>query len=171
MIFLDEAGVNLSLTRLFARSVKGKRAYGERPQKRGKNVSLLSAISLKGVLAKASLMGAADGVTFEAFIALKLVPKLWQGAYVIMDNCSIHKGKQVEALIEEAGAKLVYLSSYSPDFNPMENCWSKIKSILKKIAARTYPELAEAIESAFQQISVQDIRQWFTHCCYCTSLD
>ncbi len=96
-------------------------------------------------------------------------PKLWSGAYVLMDNCSIHKGEEIEALITQAGAKLIYLPPYSPDFSPMENCWSKIKSLLRSIGARNYPDLAKAIEQAFEQVSLKDIQNWFTHCCYCTS--
>lgn len=171
LIFIDESGVNLSLVRMFARAPKGKRARGKRPVKRGKNVSLIGALGLQGMITQISLIGATDGLTFEAFISQKLVTKLWPGAYVIMDNCSIHKGKELEALIEAAGAKLIYLPPYSPDFSPIENCWSKIKSILRSIGARNYPDLAKAIEEAFNKVSLKDIRSWFTHCCYCTSVD
>lgn len=171
LIFLDEAGVNLSLVRRLARASKGKRAYRSRPQKRSKNVSLIGAIGLQGVITNYSILGATDGLTFAAFISQKLVPKLWKGAYVVMDNCSIHKGKEIEDLIEQAGAKLIYLPPYSPDLSPIENCWSKIKSILRSIGARSYPDLAQAIETAFNKVSLSDIRNWFTHCCYCTSLD
>lgn len=159
------------ILRLFARSPKGERAYSQRPQKRGKNVSIISAISLQGLLTHSSLIGATDGLTFEAFISQKLVPKLWSGACVIMDNYSIHKGEQVEALIHRAGARLIYLPPYSPDFSPIENCWSKIKSVLRSVGARTYSDLAQAIENAFEQVSLKDIRNWFIHCCYCTSID
>jgi len=185
LIFLDESGrsvgggsfprrtsfVNLSLIRQFARATKGKRAYSSRPQKRNKNVSIIGAIGLKGVISKYSLLGATDGLTFEAFISQKLVPQLWEGAYVVMDNCSIHKGKEIESLIEKAGAKLIYLPPYSPDFSPIENCWSSIKNILRSIGARNYPDLAQAIEDAFSKVSLKDIQGWFTHCCYCTSVD
>jgi transposase len=171
LIFIDESGVNLALTRLFARAPKGQRAYGKRPQKRGKNVSLIGAISLNGVVTQINLIGTVDGLTFEAFIAQKLVPQLWVGACVVMDNCSIHKGKEVESLINQAGARLIYLPPYSPEFSPIENCWSKIKSLLRSLAARSYPDLAQAIEDAFKKVSLQDIHNWFTHCCYCTSLD
>ena len=157
--------------RLFSRAPKGQRAHAPRPQKRNKNVSVIGAIALKGVITQISLIGATDGLTFEAFIAQKLVPKLWEGACVVMDNCSIHKGKEIEALIEAAGANLIYLPPYSPDFSPIENCWSKIKTILRSIGARNYPDLAKAIEEAFSRVSLNDIRSWFTHCCYCTSLD
>ncbi len=155
LIFIDESGVNLSLARLFARAPKGKRAKSKRPMKRGKNVSLIGAIGLKGVITQVSLIGATDGLTFEAFISQKLVPKLWKGAYVVMDNCSIHKGEEVAALIQAAGANLIYLPPYSPDFSPIENCWSKIKSILRSIGARSYPDLAKAIESAFNHVSLK----------------
>lgn len=163
--------MNLSLVRLFARAPKGKRAPGKRPIKRGKNVSVIGAISLNGVITQSSLLGAIDGLTFEAFISQKLVPQLWEGAYVVMDNCSIHKGKEIEALIQAAGANLIYLPPYSPDFSPIENCWSKVKSILRSLSPRNYPDLAKAIEEAFNKVSLQDIRNWFTHSCYCTSLE
>ena len=171
LIFIDESGINLSLVRLFARAPKGERARGERPIKRGKNVSLIGAIGFKGIITQISLLGATDGLTFEAFVSQKLVPKLWKGAVVIMDNCSIHKGKEIEAMIQAAGANLIYLPPYSPDFSPIENCWSKIKNILSSIGARNYPSLAKAIEEAFNKVSLKDIQGWFTHCCYCTSLD
>lgn len=171
LIFIDESGVNLALTRQRARAAKGERAHGERPHKRGKNVSLIGALGLEGIIAQVSLMGSTNGLTFEAFIARKLVPKLWKGACVIMDNCSIDKGKEIERLIEQAGARLIYLPPYSPEFSPIENCWSKIKAILRKVGARTYPDLAKALEQAYSEVSPDDILGWFTHCCYCTSAD
>jgi transposase len=88
-----------------------------------------------------------------------------------MDNCSIHKGKEIESLINQAGARLIYLPPYSPEFSPIENRVSKIKTFLRSLAARSYPDLAQAIEDAFKKVSLKDIRNWFTHCCYCTSLD
>lgn len=154
-----------------ARAQKGKRAHSSRPQKRSKNVSVIGAIGLKGVISQYSILGATDGLTFEAYISQKLVPKLEEGDYVIMDNCSIHKGGDIVELIEAAGAKLIYLPPYSPDFSPIENCWSKVKNILRFIGARSYQDLAKAIETAFNKVSLNDIYNWFTHCCYCTSLD
>ncbi len=118
-----------------------------------------------------SLMGAIDSLTFEAFVARKLVPNLWPGACVILDNCSIHLNATIESLIQAAGATLIYLPPYSPDFSPIENCFSKIKLILRSLEARTYPDLANAIEEAFKQVTLEDIKGWFTHCCYCTSED
>ena len=112
--------------------MKGERAKGEKPQKRGKNVSILGALSLKGVIASMNIYGSVDGLTFEAFIITQLIPKLWKGACVVMDNAKIHLGKIIRQEIEKVGAKLVYLSPYSPDFSPIENFWSKVKAILKK---------------------------------------
>lgn len=169
LIFIDESGVNLAMIRRRARAPKGKRAYSSKPSQRGKNVSIIGALSLNGVIASCNLLGATDGLTFEAFIAQKLVPELWEGACVVMDNCSVHLSEAVREQIEEAGARLIYLPPYSPDFSPIENCWSKLKSILREIGARTYPDLREAIKEGFSRITAKDIRSWFTHCCYCTS--
>lgn len=93
LIFIDEAGVNLAMIRLYARSKKGKRARGERPHKRGKRISIIGAVSHKEIVASANISGGVNGITFEAFINSKLIPKLWYGACVVMENCSIHKGK------------------------------------------------------------------------------
>ena len=117
LIFLDEDGVNLALVRLYARALRGQRARGTRPQKRGKNVSMIGAIALKGIVASINLLGSTDGLTLLAFVIRKLVPDLWQGATVVWDNSSIHKGKKIEQAIIDAGAKLICLPPYSPDFN------------------------------------------------------
>ena len=108
-------------------------------------------------------------MTFEAFVLRKLIPKLWKGAVVVWDNYSIHKGQKIEEAITKAGAQLIYLPPYSPDFNPIENCWSKIKNILRSIGARTYKDLDKAIADAYSQVSLKDIRNWFAHSCYCIS--
>ncbi len=163
--------MNLSFIRRCARVLGGKRAYSERPNRKGRNVSVIGAISLNGLLTQWSSLGSVDGLTFEAFIAQKLVPKLWKGAVVIMDNCSIHKDAAIEALITAAGARLIYLPPYSPDFSPIENCWSKIKTILRRLGARTYSDLLKALDAAFDEVTKQDLLSWFTHCCYCTSPD
>jgi transposase len=157
------------MLRLYARALKGKRARGEKPQKRGRNISIISALSFKEVLASSNIYGSVDGITFEAFIVKQLVPKLWKNACVVMDNARIHLGEMVKEAIEKAGAKIIYLSPYSPEFSPIENFWSKVKAILKKIKARTYKDLIEGIFNAMAQVTEQDIRNWFAHCCYCTS--
>lgn len=167
LLFIDESGIHLGLIRLFAWAIKGQRAYGEQP-KRGKHVSIVAGLSLAGVVAFAVIFGAFDGLTFEAFVETRLVPKLWPGACVVMDNCSIHKEEELRPLIEAVGARLVYLPPYSPDFSPIENFWSKVKGILKTLGARSYPALSHAIEQAFGQVTKSNIKNWFTHCCYCS---
>ncbi len=149
------------MVRIYARALKGARARGERPQKRGRNISLLSALSLEEVVASSNIYGSVDGITFEAFIATKLVPKLWNNSYVVMDNARIHLGDMVKELIEQAGAKLIYLSPYSPEFSPIENFWSKVKAILRKLKARTYKDLIDGITDAMLKVTKEDIRNWF----------
>ena len=129
--------------------------------------TLLDMLSLAGVVASAVILGPFDGLSFEAFVVTRLVPNLWPGACVVMDNCSIHKDDAIREWIEAAGARLVYLPPYSPDFSPIETFWSKLKSILKTLGARTYKALVEALETAFRNISEVDIKSWFSHCCYC----
>ena len=126
-------------------------------------------MSVKQILTSVNLIGGTDAITFEAFIIIKLVPKLWKGACVVMDNCSIHLGEEVKKAIEKQGARLIYLSPYSPDFSPIENLWSKLKNILRSIKTTNYQELAKAIDLAFSQVTSSNIFNWFTHCCYCTS--
>ena len=169
LIFIDESGVNLAMTRLYARAIIGQRARGIKPQKRGKNVSLLTALSLEKVVVSDNIYGAVDAVTFEAFIANKLVPKLWENACVVMDNAQIHLGKTIRELIEKAGAKLIYLSPYSPEFSPIENFWSKVKASLRKVKPRNYQDLIDAITDSMLKVTKENIRNWFAHCCYCTS--
>lgn len=168
LVFLEQSGINLSFIRRCARSLQGTRSYGERPKRKGKNVSVIGAVSLSGLLVQWSALGAIDGLTFEAFVAQKLIPKLWQGAVLVMDNCSIHKNnEELEALVAAAGARIIYLPPYSPDFSPIENCWSKGKSILRRMGARTYPDLLKALQDAFTKVTENDFLSWFTHCCYC----
>jgi transposase len=100
-----------------------------------------------------------------------LVPNLWQGACVVMDNFSSHKVVGIKEAIVAAGAKLVYLPPYSPDFNPIENCWSKVKEFLRSQAARTYETLDQAITEAFNAVTAKDMIGWFTHCCYYVAPD
>lgn len=170
LVFIDEFGSNLALVRLYGRAVKGQRVRGNRPQKRGKNVSTIGAITEQKVLTFINILGPVDRLCFEAFIVSRLAPLLWEGAHVVLDNSTIHKGKEIEKVLEEVGAKLVFLPAYSPDFNPIENCWSKIKSALRFLKPRNYRELQEAMEKAFELVSPSDIQNWFLHCCYGSSV-
>jgi transposase len=111
------------------------------------------------------------GDAFCAFVEQVLVPNLWQGACVVLDNFSSHKVEGIAQAIPAVGAKLIYLPPYSPDFNPIEQFCSKVKSMICAIAPRTQQALDDAITGAFAQPTLKDIKHWFAHCCYCTSLD
>ena len=159
------------MTRLHARALKGKRAHGSRPDKRGKNVTIIGAIALRGIVGAMSFKGGNDRNAFETYINKVLVPNLWKGACVVMDNFSSHKVSGIKEAIESVGATLIYLPPYSPDFSPIENCWSKIKEFLRSQATRTYSDLDKALTNAFETISSSDIIGWFKHCGYCISLN
>ncbi len=167
LVFVDETGVNLAMTRLYARALKGKRAVGARPDGRGKNLTLVGAMALRGLVAAMTFFGGCDRNAFQTFVDKVLIPNLWPGAVVVMDNFSSHQVAGIRKAIEAVGANLIYLSPYSPDFSPIELCWSKIKEFLRSQAARHYQALDEAITAAINAIAPQDILSWFRHCGYC----
>ncbi|PSO73755.1 MAG: hypothetical protein BRC42_03795, partial [Cyanobacteria bacterium QS_1_48_34] len=110
-----------------------------------------------------------DFPSIVIYLALKvIVPQLWKGACVVMDNAKFHQGEMVRKSLEQAGARLIYLPSYSPEFSPRENFWSILKAVLKKVKARTYKNLVDGIKEARSKVTNSDVRHWFTHCCYCT---
>lgn len=166
LVFIDETGLNLAMNRHYARAKKGKRAYGKSPYNRGSNVTLIGAIALSGFLAPFTFEGWTDKDAFLIYVKEILVPQLWPGAWVIMDNLSAHKAVEVREAIESAGARVEFLSPYSPDFNPIENCWSKVKEFLRSCESRTYTELDLAITEAINLVTEKDLIGWFTHCCY-----
>ncbi len=160
---MDESGVNRAMTRAYARSRVNTRAFGSAPRNRGDNVSILGALSPRGPLQPMRINGATDGRVFLAYLKDVLVPQLWPGAVVVMDNLGAHKVKGVRELIEGAGAGLLYLPPYSADFNPIELAWSKLKSHLRKVAARTTEALDRAIAGGLAAISTQDAHGYFAH--------
>ena len=166
LVFIDETGVNLAMTRGYARALKGKRAYSKCPFNRGRNVTLIGAITMSGLLASFTFQGWTNKDAFLTYVTSVLVPQLWPGACVVMDNLPAHKATEVREAIESVGARVEFLSPYSPDFNPIENCWSKLKEYLRSQESRTYEELDQAITEAINLVTDNDIIGWFTHCCY-----
>ena len=158
------------MTRFYARSPQGTRAYGSAPRNWGDNVSTLGALTLRGTLEPMCINGSTTGPVFLAFLKHFLVPQLWPGAVVVMDNLGAHKVKGVQEAIEAAGARLLYLSPYSADFNPIEMAWSKLKTFLRKTAARTTDALDQAIGEDWRAVSAQDAHGYFAHCGYVQSL-
>jgi transposase len=166
LIFVDEMGTNVSLSPIYGWSKKGQRAYGSVPRNRGKNTTVLSSMSVKGMGPSLAVEGATDTDVFEAYVEQVLVPTLREGEVVVMDNLSAHKGERVRELIEERGCELLYLPPYSPDLNPIEEAFSKMKGFLRKAQARSREALLEAIGTALSALSAQDARGFFEHCGY-----
>jgi transposase len=166
LVFLDESGANLSMCRRYARGFGGGRVKMAAPFDRGKTFSIIGAVNTEGVVAALYGEWATDGNIFFQFIENVLAPKLTKGQIVIMDNVGFHKINGIEELIKAKGAKLIYLPPYSPDLSPIENMWSKLKSILRKKSARTLKQFQKAIAEAFRSISTEDLIGWFKHCGY-----
>lgn len=153
------------MTRPYARARKGERATAYAPQGHWHTTTLVAGLTLAGAVAPMVLDGAMDRLSFEAYVAQCLVPTLPPGSVVIMDNLSAHKSAAITRLIEDAGATLWYLPPYSPDYNPIEQMWSKVKAILKRVCARTQDALVEAIALALDAVSPEDSQGFFRHCC------
>ena len=164
-VFVDECGSHIALTPLYARAPRGRRAVGRVPRNYGANITLIASLSLQGMGEALILEGAADASAFELYIEQILTPSLHSGQTVVMDNLSIHHGVHVQA-IEAKGCHLLYLPSYSPDLSPIEEAFSKLKTFLRRVGARTREALQEAIAAVLQAITAQDARGWFTHCGY-----
>lgn len=169
LVFIDEMGVLLGLTRTHARSYYGSRVYDFKPFYRGREVTVIGAISLKKVLAVMTLNGSMNGKAFQVFVEKCLLPQLWEGAVVIMDNVPAHKVKEIEPLIQSVGASVLYQSPYSPDFNPIEHWWSQLKAFLRQFSPTTPKMVDVLIVSALDLMNPKHLKNWFTHCCYCTS--
>lgn len=163
---MDESGSNLALTRLYGRAAPGERVAEGVPQNYGENVTILAAIGFDGLQAPMTVNGAVDGAVFLAYVREMLCPTLAEGDIVVMDNLKAHKVAGVREAIEARGARLEYLPPYSPDFNPIEKCWSKVKTALRKAKARTREALEAALKQALLTITEADARAWFAHCGY-----
>ena len=167
---MDECSTNIALTGLYARAPKGERAYGQAPRNWGKNVTLIASMSAdEGIGAAMSVEGATDGAAFEAYVEHFLVPTLREGRIVVMDNLQVHKMKRVRELIEGAGAQILFLPPYSPDFSPIEEAFSKVKGILRRLGARAREALLEATGEALEAVSLSDAAGSFRHCGYAVS--
>lgn len=159
-------GSNIALTRLYGRAAPGARVVDQVPGARGGNLSTIGALSLTGLRTGLSVPGAIDGETMVFFVEEMLAPLLKRGDVVFLDNCPIHKVEEVAEAIEARGAWAIFLPTYSPDLNPIEHCWSKVKAILRSLKPRTLEALLDALVEAFSSITVQDILGWFRHCGY-----
>ncbi len=165
-VFVDECSTNTSLRPLYAWSRRGERAPGSAPRNWGKNVTLLASMSVDGMGKCLAVEGATTRTVFEAYLGQVLVPTLRPGQVVVMDNLSAHKGGRVREILEEAGCELVYLPPYSPDLNPIEQAFSKVKGLLRRAEARTRDALVEAMGQALSAVTTQDASGFLHHCGY-----
>ena len=163
LVFVDEMGANISLSPLYAWAPKGERAHCSVPRNRGPNTTLLSSMTLEGMGSSLTVEGATTSVVFETYVEQVLAPTLRKGQVVVMDNLSAHKGERVRELIEGRGCEVLYVPCYSPDFNPIEEAFSKIKGLLRKAEARTREALVEAIGAAISAVTSTDARGFFEH--------
>ena len=161
LVFLDETGINTGMTRLYGRAVSNERLVDYTPDVRFERTTVLSSVRANGEMVPLIFDGSLNGDIFKEYIAQCLAPTLKAGDIVIMDNLSSHKVEGVTAPIIAAGATLLYLPPYSPDFNPIELMWSKIKAYLRKMKARTKEALEEVLAEALDSITLSDIRAWF----------
>ena len=166
LVFLDESGVTTEMTRRYGWGPRSERVREAVPAGHWRTLTVLAALTTEGVLASMSIESPTDGDVFLAFVEQVLVPRLQPGHLVILDNLAAHKIDGVRQLIEGCGASLLYLPPYSPDFNPIEHAWSKLKQLLRGVKARLLDQLETALDKAIAAITPADARAFFQHCGY-----
>jgi transposase len=171
LIFVDESSTNIAMVPRYARAPKGQRAYAKAPRNWGTNVTLISAITTEGMRPSVSIEGSSDTESFSLYMRNVLAPRLRAGQIVLMDNLSVHKSKWVRDLLEEKGCQLWLLPSYSPDMNPIEEAFSKVKNLIRKAKARTLEALFAVTGGALEAVSKEDARGFFEGCGYRTPQD
>lgn len=164
LVFVDESGANRALCPLYGWAPRGERACGQAPRNRGPNTSLLAALTMDGLVASMTVERSTNKEVFLTYLDNLLCPALRCGQVVIMDNLSVHKNAAVREKIEARGCRLVFLPAYSPDFNPIECAFSKLKGFLRRAKARTQEALEAAIAAGLQTLHASDARGWFKHC-------
>ena len=166
LVFIDEFGATTNMTRRYARGPRGQRVVCKTPHGHWKILTTIAALNVNGIRTACCFDGATDTEMFVGFVETFLVPKLKRGQVVVMDNLSAHKSPRVDQLVESVGARVLRLPPYSPDFNPIENAISKMKSLLRKLARRSMQDLETAIATAMSTITPQDARGFLANCGY-----
>jgi len=165
-IFTDETGFHLAMTRAYGRAARGERVGESVPRNHGRGVSLIGSLGLRGLFAPLSIEGAVDTMIFDTYLREVLVCKLRPSDILLLDNLPVHLASQVEESVRQAQAEVLWLPAYSPDFSPIENCWSKIKTLVRGRRPRTPKELDVALRDALGAVTLEDIEGWFNHCGY-----
>lgn len=167
LVFVDESSTHLNMSRSHARALRGERAYSTAPYHPGARTSLIAALSTSGIQAPWLVTGGSvNTATFITYIERILCPTLFPGQIVILDNYSIHTDSKIHELLEDKGCELRFLPTYSPDLNPIENAFSKIKALLKQAQAATQEALSHATKQACNAVTLQDTLAWFRLCGY-----
>ncbi|WP_342751024.1 IS630 family transposase [Termitidicoccus mucosus] len=166
LVFIDESAAKTNMTRLRGRAPKGQRLVCHAPHGHWGTTTMISSVRLDGTTACMTIEGATNTEVFQSYVREILVPTLRPADIVVMDNLGAHKNDRTLALIEQAGAQVRFLPAYSPDLNPIEMMWSKVKALLRKAQARTHSDLLNAIASALLAVSPQDALGWFSACGY-----
>ena len=166
LVFLDESGCNTDMTRRYAYSLGGSRAVDSAPLSKPKNTTILSSIQLDGTLRYTTFSGGTTGERFKRYLETDLLPHLNGNSVLIMDNMKSHHAKAVKKLLDSSEIRYIYLPPYSPDLNPIEKLWSKVKAFLRKFKARTLDALPNAIQNAFHSVTISDCSGWVRFCGY-----
>jgi transposase len=163
---VDETAVNTAMTRRYGRAPRGERVRDSAPRNYGAHISVIGAMGLRGLVATLAVEGAVDTICFDAYAERVLGPRLRRGDVIVLDNLGAHRASRIEEVAAERGAQVLWLAPYSPDFSPIEQCWSKIKSYLRGAKARTAEALDQALAQAIGLVTRADIRGWFRLCSY-----
>lgn len=166
MLFLDETSTHTSYTRTHGRAPHGERVVDSVPRNHGPNISCLAALSPEGVCASLAIAGAVDGPVFQSWLTQQLLPRLAPGTTLVLDNLSVHRSAAVARLVRDAGCHLRFLPTYSPDFNPIELTFARLKAHLRSIKARTYENVISAIGESFNSVTSAHAAAWYQHCGY-----
>lgn len=166
VIFLDETSTQTVMTRARGRSRRGERVVGRVPRNHGPNVTCLAALTSTGICAPLVFPGALDGAIFVQWVRDRLLPTLASGTTIVLDNLNVHRNAAARAAVEAAGCQLRFLPAYSPDFNPIDLAFAKLKTHLRAVASRDYETLVTAIGDGFDRICAADANAWYRHCGY-----
>ena len=170
-LFVDECGMQTNMTPRYARAPRGERAYGSVPRNHHKNTTIFACLTAQGMGECMAIEGAADGEAFVAYLRHFLVPTLIPGQVVVLDNLSVHKDARVAPLLAAAGCRLCYLPAYSPDFNPIELAFSKIKTAMRQVEARTHDAVVDALGPVLDTVTPADVVGWYHHAGYSLELE
>jgi transposase len=171
LVFIDESGAKTNMTRLYGRAKSGQRVVDDVPDGHWCTTTMISSVRLDGSTACMVVDGATNKEVFLAYVQHILLPTLKPGDVVVLDNLSAHKNQETRDLIESVGAELWFLPPYSPDLNPIEKMWSKIKAILRALKARTEKALIKAVAKALEAVTASDAKGWFKSCGYANTIN